>query len=682
MHRQRLAHLLLALVLGSLPLRADDDPPVRLRLAAPLDYERSPHTGYTRAHWIEITEKLIAGLMPHIDPDTGMPDLPRDPGETGHFKMVRDPENMEISNEFAEKEAQDRTLMLIAIYVAATGRDTVPGWDGSITRPFLTGIIRGTDPRDPVYWNPHNKYDSHGHNLAKAILIAPEFFWEPLTADQQANVLEYLGNLAHIFSYDNNHWYFHQVAVPVLEKYGFADTNREELTEMLDRTLNWYRGRGWYIDGANRGFDLYNVWGFHLYNEFLYLHDAGWRERFGERMAHSTRRFFEWFPYLFGRDGGPVSWGRSTNYRFAVNAPVAWAIINGHCPLPMGQARRITSGALRYFWEHGAMGERGTLELGFRGSNTIVPEIYHETGSPYWAAHGLAPLLLPEDHPFWTETEQPMPADGPGGRLAMPEAELLIKVSPIDGEVRLYPVGQPFSHWGRWQRGSKYTQYAYSSYLGYAATGEGGPELGAGRTGLSFDGQEWHYRSEPKAIKVAPDHLVSVDDIRDFIYERVGDDPDYYEWGQITTHTLIGNHGELHIFWHNSPRPSWLHLGGYGISVAHGEALSTTAKDHRITLQSGPNSSAIEVIQAPEGTLEPILLEPREGWQHSHNFEGKGAYPIWRSQKRISSNEVIILHVDGARGRPLQAPDISVERAGEHLHITFEGRSHTVQIPH
>jgi len=47
----------------------------RAVLDTPADRDRSPYTGYTRRHWLEITEKLIAGFLPFFDPETGMPRL-------------------------------------------------------------------------------------------------------------------------------------------------------------------------------------------------------------------------------------------------------------------------------------------------------------------------------------------------------------------------------------------------------------------------------------------------------------------------------------------------------------------------------------------------------------------------------------------------------------------------------
>jgi hypothetical protein len=46
------------------------------------DYKNSPYTGYTRAHWLSITEKIISGALSQINPVTGLPEFdvaPLDP---------------------------------------------------------------------------------------------------------------------------------------------------------------------------------------------------------------------------------------------------------------------------------------------------------------------------------------------------------------------------------------------------------------------------------------------------------------------------------------------------------------------------------------------------------------------------------------------------------------------------
>jgi len=640
-------------------------------LKSPEDRQLSPYTGYTRDHWLEITEKLIAGILPYFDPESGLPELKGVPGETGHFQKLFDVGG--------SREAFDRSLILTAVYTAATGRDRVPGYRRSITEPYLKEIIRGTDPDGPSYWGKHEKYDVFGTNVATAVLISPRFFWDPLSDRQKENLCAYFKDLAYNIAYDCNHWYFHMMPVPILEKNG-VESNRAFLTGMFERLFNWYRGDGWFIDGGNRSFDWYNLWGFQLYNNALVHFDRPWNLQFGKRVRETTARFLESFPYLYGRDGGPVPWGRSTTYRFASLSAVGWAVLNGACTLPAGQARRIASGCLKYFWEHGCLSENGLLEPGYHGPNTVVAEPYIDRGSPYWAVQGLICLLIPEDHPFWREVEKPMPADRSGGRLALPAAQMLLRVSPIDGEARVYPVGQPFSHWGQWQRGIKYCQHAYSSYLGWCAAGEGGPDLGAGRTGYSFDGKNWSYRERPVMLQVTTDHLVSIEEMQ--VPEPGSRDMVLYDFGEVTTHTLVGNSGEVHVFWHNSARPVHLYLGGYGISVPHGEALKDESRDGCLTIHGGENHSIIKLLQAPAGELDFELLEPRPGWLHSHNFGGKGAFPYWRSLSAVRSNTAVAVYVDGTRDRMPVEPNISLSCDQGLLKVTFEGKTYLIQLPY
>jgi hypothetical protein len=645
--------------------------PPRASLETREDRDRSPFTGYTRRHWLEITEKLIAGFLPYFDEETGMPRLVGTPGETGHFQHLFDVTG--------EREAFGRSLTMVAFYTAATGRDQVRGYEGSIVEPYLRAIVRGTDPHDPHYWGPHPPTDVMGTNVATAVLASPRFFWDPLTEPQRQNLLAYLQDLARTRAYDNNHWYFHMVAAPILDRAG-KDSHRAFLTSMFRRLLAWYRGDGWFIDGSNHGFDLYNLWGFQLYNQQLVRYDEEWRREFGAEVNRTTARFLRGFPYLFGRDGGPIPWGRSTTYRFALLSALGWAQLNGANTLSPGLSRRIASGCLKYFWEHGCLSANGLLEPGYRGPNSVVAEPYIDRGAPYWAAQGLVILMIPEADPFWTAREEPMPADGAGGRVALPGAQMMVRVSPIDGEARLYPVGQPFSHWGRWQRGIKYCQLAYSSFLGWCATGEGGPDLGAGRTGVSLDGRTWRFRERPRMIEVADDHLFSREtlDVTDEAREKAGWD----DSGELSVHTLVGDDGEVHVFWHDCPRPLYLYLGGYGISVPHGASMERSETRDQITIAGGGNHSVVHVVQGPDpGRLDAELLEPRPGWLHSHNFGGRGAFPHWESAAPVPSNRPVVVYVNGTRARAPVVPAITVRTEGDTMRVTFEGRRFEVRVP-
>lgn len=175
------------------------------------------------------------------------------------------------------------------------------------------------------------------------------------------------------------------------------------------------------------------------------------------------------------------------------------------------------------------------------------------------------------------------------------------------------------------------------------------------------------------------DHLVSREEIawakEDTAYA------DYYDLGEVTTHTLIGEGGEVHVFWHNSARPHYLYLGGYGISVPHGEQPRADSSDSELTLHGGQYHSAFRLLQGPAGTLAFELVEPRPGWGHSHNFGGRGAFPYWRSSLPVPANFPVVAFVEGAKDRlPSQQP-ITVCTDRHRLEITFEGKKHEIRIP-
>lgn len=646
------------------------DVPPRLQLATPLDFQASPYTGYTRAHWLEITERLLAGVLPYFETPSGMPNLPVPAGQTAFNEKAQALAAMPVT-----RQAFERIMMLAVVYAGATGRDTVPGYSGSITAPFRRGMIEALDPASAHYWGPPQGGEHAGSIFAMGALIAPKFFWEPFTPEQRGHLLDYLEQLGAARSYDNNHYYFHLAAVPLLEANG-RDARRAYHTDRLERLFGWYRGDGWFIDGSNLAFDNYNAWGFHLYNGHVYRFDSAWRKEFGPRIEDVTTRYLESFAYLIGRDGGPIPWGRSLSYRFAALAAIAWASWNGLNPLPPGEARRIASGVLRYFWEHGAQAPDGTLQVGFRDTNATIGEFYNGPGTSYWAAQGLIALMIPADDPFWTAVEQPMPADRGEHARVIRGAEMVARVR-ADGEARLYPVRQPFSRAHQhWQRGVKYQQHAYSSTLGWCALGEG-TDLGAGRTGISLDGTNWVYRDHARTLSLAEDHVASAwgFDVN-LSYQPALDDR--YE---LITHTLIGRSGEVHVFWHQSPQPVFLHLGGYGIGAPDAEAFRVEQSAQQIALHAPKYHSVLRVCQAPAGALTADILTPRPGWSSAHLFETTGGFPVWRSAAPVAANTPVVIYVDGGRARAPHSPEIKIEHAPGKLTVHFDGQSHIIATP-
>ncbi|XES01174.1 DUF2264 domain-containing protein [Streptomyces sp. S1D4-11] len=83
-----------------------------------------------------------------------------------------------------------------------------------------------------------------------------------------------------------------------------------------------------------------------------------------------------------------------------------WAgVLADATPLAPGLTRRLASGALKHFAEHGVPDEQGLLSLGWYRPFLPVTQRYSGPASPYWASKAFLGLLLPADHPVWTAPE-------------------------------------------------------------------------------------------------------------------------------------------------------------------------------------------------------------------------------------------------------------------------------------
>ncbi len=141
------------------------------------DWKTSPYTGYTRATWEEISQKIISGVMQRVDPQTGIFTFPISEGK---YAETRD-----LTSEERIRE-MERIMIGVVTYYVGTGKDKVPGYKGSITQPFINAFIHGTDPNDPLYWGEPAKADQTGSGYILGLYMAPERFWDPLTDVQKS----------------------------------------------------------------------------------------------------------------------------------------------------------------------------------------------------------------------------------------------------------------------------------------------------------------------------------------------------------------------------------------------------------------------------------------------------------------------------------------------------------------
>ncbi|MEU4351978.1 DUF2264 domain-containing protein [Streptomyces sp. NPDC023838] len=342
-------------------------------------------------------------------------------------------------------------------------------------------------------------------SVALGLRLTRPWLWDGLDDRVRRRVVDWLLPALGPSPVDNNWWFFGLTVAGFLQDAGI-ETDRAAATieRALEHVDQWYLGDGWYSDGPNRSFDHYNGWALHFY-PVLHAHLGDNRElldRYGPRLhAH-----LDAYTRMFGAHGAPLPYGRSLTYRFAAAAAPWLGALTGHTPLTPGATRRLASGALRYFTGperdrepglgphrepdrepergpdrepeggpdrrrpgRGAIDERGLLTLGWHGPYPPIVQSYSGPASPYWAAKGFLGLLMPPEHPVWTEVEEPLPVERGDAAVALRPPNTLIQSTASDGLVRLHNHGTN-NHVGT-DEDPCYARFAYSTRTGPASAG-------------------------------------------------------------------------------------------------------------------------------------------------------------------------------------------------------------------
>ncbi|MGS2648257.1 DUF2264 domain-containing protein [Streptosporangium sp. LJ11] len=424
------------------------------------DEELSGHTGWTRAHWEAAADRLLASVVPYA---------------TEGFAQFRLPGRASRSGPVSDGlEGFARTFLLAAFRIAGAGGAVPP----ALLERYAGGLTAGTDPAHPYAWPALTDMSQQLVEAASVALALHEtrpWLFDRLSPAEQERVVAWLAGFAGRRTPDNN-WVLFQVVVEQFLAEVGGPHEPAEITGGLERIEEWYAGDGWYSDGRGKNFDYYCGWAMHLYPS-LWARMAGDTAR-QELYAARLHRFLGQYQHFFAADGGPVNQGRSLTYRFATVAPLWLGALTGASPLPPGRTRRIASGVLSHFAERGAPDERGLLTLGWYDPFPPIAQDYSGPASPYWASKAFLGLLLPPEHPVWTDAEEAAPVDLADQTVAMPAPGWLLHATRADGVVRLVnhgsdrdrvqdPDGPPDPH---------YLKFAYTSHTG--------PELGEKAQGV------------------------------------------------------------------------------------------------------------------------------------------------------------------------------------------------------
>ncbi len=503
----------------------------------------------------------------------------------------------------------------------------------------------GTDPASPHYWGPDASYHQHHVEMglmAIALQLASRELWEPLGPAERAQVLAWFGTCRGSGIVNNNHLFMSVHILEFLARHGAEHrTDRAVVTAHLNQLETMHRGGGWFEDGINQAFDHYNAYAFHFYGlMWAHLHGARDADR-AARWRAWARPFVADYQHFFAASGEHPAFGRSIAYRFNALNVFGLALLEDCTDVAPGVLRRLCTRSLDFFLSRPIYTAQGALGPGFTDVFPRIIEPYSAPASPYWAAKGFTPLLLPPSHPFWTAPEGPLPAEQGFVRL-MPAPGLVTRSLP-DGEVEILNggsmVGNSQLRYGAWKwsklsyRTGTHFTYAFPEITNFSPDGA--------LTQLLDDGRVFG-RHSTVAVEMSPQHL-------GYAYNLGA------KVGQVNTSV------ETFVFWrdgwllhvhHVTPRqPVVLRLGGFAQPLRAPEVardrLAAFAPDGRGT-----------VLQPLRGEFSPEWdLRLDDATERRHVAAPYHATPVLRTARLPAHTPVVLAALSWAgAGRAAAAP--------------------------
>lgn len=475
-------------------------------------------------------------------------------------------------------------------------RERIAAW-------FRAGLITGSDPSGPHYWGPDASYHQHHVEmglLAIALQIAPAQLWTPLPPAARDQLARWLGTCRGGGIVNNNHLFMSVHILEFLGRHGYGHrSDRAIITAHLDQLETMYRGGGWFEDGINQAYDHYNAYAFHFYGLW-------WARLHGAHDPARARRWREWaglfvrdYQHFFAASGEHPAFGRSIMYRFNAINVFGLAAAEGCTDLPLGRLRRLCTRNLDFFLSRPITQEQGCLAFGWTDRFDALAEPYSCSGSPYWCAKGLAALILPPDHAFWREPEQPLPAELGDFAHPIPRAGLLVRA--IAGEVEILNAGSMVSNsqlrYGAW----KWSKLAYRTGVAFTLA------RGAPATDWSLDGALTQELPDGRVYGRHSTTCIEMDDTHLAYAYGLG-----FKTGQVSTGVesfLWWRAGWLLHVHHLDPRqPATFRLGGYALPLAATElgALTLAATPTRLAAFAGTRGTV----------LQPLLGFTTPRWDH------------------------------------------------------------------
>lgn len=307
-------------------------------------------------------------------------------------------------------EAFGRTLSGIAPWLALGPDESA---EGRLRAEYIAlsqkALVHATDPNSPDFMN----FTRGGQPLVDAaflslaLLRAPDQLWTPLTASQQANVVNALKSTRPIKPYESN-WLLFSALVEAALWDLTGECEMAGIEYALKKHEEWFVGDGTYGDGPTYHWDYYNS--FVIQPALIAVLEVCQKKQSPlakqlPKVLARTQRYAEVQERLISPEGTFPVIGRSSTYRFGAFQSLSLIALRRELPEttdPAAVRCALTAVIRRMTEAPGTFDENGWLRAGAVGYQPAARENYISTGSLYLCLNGLLHLGLPATDPLWT----------------------------------------------------------------------------------------------------------------------------------------------------------------------------------------------------------------------------------------------------------------------------------------